>query len=226
MKSLHDISQHKHEPEQQCVEKLLSLGELSQEQKKELLDNATTIVEECRSRRDDAGTLEAFLLEFGLSNNEGVALMCLAESLLRIPDTDNIDKLIAEKISTGDWAAHKGQSPSVFVNASVWGLMLTGEVISDENNTEYESNQWLGKLVNRVSEPIVRKAMLQAMRIMGKQYVLGRNINEAIQRSKKHQQSHTRFSFDMLGEGARTHKDAERYYQSYRSAILAKIAER
>ena len=224
MKSLHDISQHKHEPEQQCVEKLLSLGELSQEQKKELLDNATTIVEECRSRRDDAGTLEAFLLEFGLSNNEGVALMCLAESLLRIPDTDNIDKLIAEKISTGDWAAHKGQSPSVFVNASVWGLMLTGEVISDENNTEYESNQWLGKLVNRVSEPIVRKAMLQAMRIMGKQYVLGRNINEAIQRSKKYQQSHTRFSFDMLGEGARTHKDAERYYQSYRSAILA-IAE-
>ena len=221
MKSLLDISRYKHEPEHQGVAKLLSSGKLRQAQTKELLENATAIVEECRSRSDDAGTLEAFLLEFGLSNKEGVALMCLAESLLRIPDTENIDKLIAEKISTGDWAAHKGQSPSAFVNASVWGLMLTGEIISDDNNAEYESNQWLGKLVNRVSEPIVRKAMLQAMRIMGKQYVLGRNIDEAIDRSRKYQQAHTRFSFDMLGEGARTHQDSERYYQSYRSAILA-----
>lgn len=224
MNLLKEISNLKHEPEQQCVERLLSAGKLNEQQKAELLDNATKIVKECRSRSDDAGTLEAFLLEFGLSNNEGVALMCLAESLLRIPDTENIDKLIAEKIATGDWASHKGQSASAFVNASVWGLMLTGEVITDENNTAYESNQWLGKLVNRVSEPIVRKAMLQAMRIMGKQYVLGRNINEAIEHSKKYEQNHTRFSFDMLGEGARTFEDAERYFQSYRSAITA-IAE-
>ncbi len=221
---LNEISKRKHEPEHECVERLLQAGKLNKQQKDELLGNASTIVEECRARSDDAGTLEAFLLEFGLSNNEGVALMCLAESLLRIPDAENIDKLIAEKIATGDWASHKGQSPSAFVNASVWGLMLTGEVISDESNAEYESNKWLGKLVNRVSEPIVRKAMLQAMRIMGKQYVLGRNINEAIERSKKYQQSHTRFSFDMLGEGARTFEDAERYFQSYRSAITA-IAE-
>ena len=221
---LQQISKLKHQPEQIAVDQLLEQGKLTTEQKTELLTNATAIVKICRSRSDDAGTLEAFLLEFGLSNKEGIALMCLAESLLRIPDSENIDRQIAEKISSGDWAAHKGQSQSMFVNASVWGLMLTGEIISNDDNSDYQSNKWLGKLVNRVSEPVVRKAMLQAMRIMGQQYVLGRNIKEAIERSKKYEQDHTRFSFDMLGEGARTLKDAKRYFQSYRSAILA-IAE-
>ena len=145
--------------------------------------------------------------------------MCLAESLLRVPDAETADDLIAEKILSGNWKEHSGQSDSLFVNASTWGLMLTGHVVSLESEITENTDNWLKKLVNRVSEPVVRLAVSQAMKIMGQQYVLGRDINEAIKRGRKENIEDTRFSFDMLGEGARTMKDAERYFNAYMKAI-------
>ena len=182
-------------------------------------------VERCRSNEIDAGTLDVFLKEFGLSNNEGVALMCLAEALLRVPDADTADRLIAEKIAAGDWRSHLGHSSSAFVNASVWGLMLTGRWVHlDDEITERTAN-WMDKLVANTSESVIRRAILQAMRILGRQFVLGRTIGEARRRGRSSYASGTRFSYDMLGEGARTAQDAERYFRSYADAIRA-IGER
>ncbi len=178
-------------------------------------------VERCRKQSDRAGTLDAFLQEFGLSNQEGIALMCLAESLLRVPDQATADRLIAEKIHEGDWAAHKGRSRSSFVNASVWGLMLTGKIVALEDEVTQDTNSWVRRLVSKVGEPVVRNAVQQSMRIMGGQFVLGRHIGEAIQRARKENTAGDRYAFDMLGEGARTMDDAVRYTESYAAAIDA-----
>ncbi len=145
--------------------------------------------------------------------------MCLAEALLRVPDADTADDLIAEKILSGDWAEHRGQSESLFVNASTWGLMLTGRVVTLDTEITETTDGWLKKLVSRVSEPVVRLAVSQAMKIMGQQYVLGRDIDEALGRGRRENVPGTRFSFDMLGEGARTMKDADSYFNAYLQAI-------
>ncbi len=178
-------------------------------------------VERCRSNEADAGSLDVFLKEFGLSNNEGVALMCLAEALLRVPDADTADRLIAEKIAAGDWRSHLGHSSSAFVNASVWGLMLTGRWVHLDDEITQRTATWMEKLVANTSESVIRRAILQAMRILGRQFVLGRTIGEAQRRGRSHYASGTRFSYDMLGEGARTARDAERFFKSYADAIRA-----
>ncbi len=201
------------------VEELLQSTALSQGQRAAICDRAVQFVEHCRSRSDEAGTLDAFLHEFGLSNREGIALMCLAEALLRVPDEDTADRLIAEKIQSGDWGAHKGKSPSGFVNASVWGLMLTGRIVRLDEDITGDTGSWMRQLVSSLGEPVVRQAVLQAMRIMGSQYVLGRSIDEALKKGVADNRPGTRFSFDMLGEGARTMTDAERYFQDYQAAI-------
>ena len=201
------------------VDKLIASSAVSESQREAVRSQAIRLVERCRSKSDKAGTLDAFLQEFGLSNNEGIALMCLAEALLRVPDEETADRLIAEKVHSGDWGSHKGKSTSWFVNASVWGLMLTGTIVRlDEEITENTAS-WVRRLVSSLGEPVVRQAVLQAMRIMGGQYVLGRTIEEGLKRGISGNRAGTRFSFDMLGEGARTMADAERYFEAYATAI-------
>ncbi len=180
---------------------------------------ARRLVEAIRKGRRPEGGLDAFLQEYALSTEEGVVLMCLAEALLRVPDGGTADRLIKDKITSGDWEKHLGRSSSTFVNASTWGLMLTGRVSKLSGDTPSESANVLRRLVKRSGEPVIRQAMLYAMRIMGQQFVLGRTIQEAMRRAKGDYAQGLRFSFDMLGEAARTMADADRYYDSYKNAI-------
>ncbi|MBC7906732.1 MAG: bifunctional proline dehydrogenase/L-glutamate gamma-semialdehyde dehydrogenase PutA [Rhodospirillaceae bacterium] len=180
--------------------------------------DAAQLVEGVR-RRKTGGDLDAFLHEFSLSSQEGVVLMCLAEALLRIPDADTADRLIRDKVGGADWARHLGRSDSVFVNASTWALMLTGRFM----RLETEPMGVLARLVTRTGEPVVREAMVQAVRIMGRQFVMGRTIAEALARARDHKAY--RHSFDMLGEAARTADDAKRYMHAYADAIAAIGAE-
>jgi len=214
-----DIREATHADEPVVIRQLLETSSLESERRQSVLAAAIGLVERCRSMSHKAGTLDAFLQEFGLSNNEGIALMCLAESLLRVPDEDTADRLIAEKVRSGDWASHKGKSGSRFVNASVWGLMLTGRVVTLDEEITGDTASWMKRLVSSFGEPVIRRAVLQAMRIMGGQYVLGRNIEEALQNGGKYDRPGTVYSFDMLGEGARTDKDARRYFDAYIAAI-------
>ena len=194
---------------------LMPLAMLRGEEKRQIDDLARRLVHAARADRKSEGGIDAFLTEYGLSTEEGVILMCLAESLLRIPDAATADDLIDDKISHGDWAKHLGQSASLFVNASTWGLLLTGRVIG------LKEHGAVGRLIGRTGEPVIRRAMRQAMRIMGDQFVLGRNIGEALSRARSAEDEGYRHSYDMLGEGARTMVDAERYFERYRSAIDA-----
>jgi RHH-type proline utilization regulon transcriptional repressor/proline dehydrogenase/delta 1-pyrroline-5-carboxylate dehydrogenase len=176
------------------------------------------LVEGARARRDERPFLDAFLQEFGLSNQEGIALMCIAEALLRIPDDVTADRLIAEKLSTGDWSAHSGQSESLFVNASTWGLMLTGGILDLDPSIKTDASGWMRKLTRKAGEPLVRLAVRRAMKIIGGEFVVGRSIEEALARSAREAEVGL-CSFDMLGEGARTLQDAARYLKSYQHAI-------
>ncbi len=185
---------------------------------------AIELVERARALGHHKGMMESFLQEFGLSNKEGLALMCLAEALLRVPDAQTKDRLIAEKIGEGDWAAHAGQSDSLLVNASTWGLMLTGKVIDTGVQMRKNPTGFFKRMVSRMGEPAVRAAMMQAMRIMGEQFVLGRSIDEALQRGA-HSKS-AMFSFDMLGEAACSEADGERYFKRYADAIARTGAAR
>jgi RHH-type transcriptional regulator, proline utilization regulon repressor / proline dehydrogenase / delta 1-pyrroline-5-carboxylate dehydrogenase len=184
---------------------------------------ARALVTRARSLKRRKGVMESFLEEFGLSNAEGLALMCLAEALLRVPDEETADKLIAEKISTGQWAEHLGKSDHWLVNAGTFGLMLTGRVVNLPEELKGEASEVLGRLIKHMGEPVVRAGAMQAMRILGEQFVLGRTIEAALKRGQGMVRAGlaTRYSFDMLGEGARTNEDAERYLVSYAAAIDA-----
>mgnify|MGYP003894218661 CR=1 FL=1 len=215
----HRIRANTHQDEHQAVTQLLHSNPLSSKAREQVLNDARSLVTDCRKDKNSSGTLDAFLLEFGLSNAEGVALMCLAEALLRVPDALTADRLIAEKIRGGNWGAHSGKSESLFVNASTWGLMLTGQLVSLDAEITENTDNWVRRLTASAGEPVIRAAVMQAMKIMGGQYVLGRNIKEGLKRGAKQNDAETRFSFDMLGEGARTESDAARYLQSYADAI-------
>ena len=210
-----------HADENQCVSELLAAPRPGEALREKILDTASQLVVKSREQRSKRGTLDAFLQQFGLSNKEGVALMCLAESLLRVPDADTADKLIAEKVHSGNWSSHRGQSDSLFVNASAWGLMLTGNIVELDPDITEKPSSWVKRMVSRMGEPMVRASMMQAMKIMGGQYVLGRTIKEALKRGPAENKPGTRFSFDMLGEGARTMADAQRYFDAYMMAIEA-----
>jgi RHH-type proline utilization regulon transcriptional repressor/proline dehydrogenase/delta 1-pyrroline-5-carboxylate dehydrogenase len=166
------------------------------------------------------GGLDAFLSQYALTTNEGVVLMCLAEALLRVPDADTADRLIRDKIEQANWQEHLGQSPSLFVNASTWALLLTGRVVQlGDAATDWTAI--FGRLIARSGEPLIRQAMTVAMRIMGGQFVLGRTIDEALEKGRPWTARGCRYSFDMLGEAAMTSADAERYLASYAAAIDA-----
>ena len=166
-----------------------------------------------------AGIVQGLLQEFALSSHEGVALMCLAEALLRIPDAATRDALIRDKISQGQWAQHLGQSPSLFVNAAAWGLLLTGKLTA--THSEQTLGNALTRLVGKGGEPLIRKGVDMAMRMMGEQFVTGETIGEALKNARPHEAQGFRYSYDMLGEAALTGDDAERYLASYESAIDA-----
>ncbi len=181
---------------------------------------AHRLVAHVRGKGPARGGIEAFLHEYALSTPEGVALMCLAEALLRIPDSDTIDRLIRDKITAADWQSHLGHSGSVFVNASTWALMLTGRMLRDDAGAGELSHAW-HRFVARSGEPVVRQAVLAAMRILGRQFVMGRTIDEALGRARAAEHHGYRHSYDMLGEAARTAQDAERYHAAYAQAIAA-----
>ncbi|MEZ5937222.1 MAG: bifunctional proline dehydrogenase/L-glutamate gamma-semialdehyde dehydrogenase PutA [Hyphomonadaceae bacterium] len=205
------------------VARMLAAPVLDEGERVAVQQRAREIILAARAQKGRSGLIETFLEEFGLSSPEGLALMCLAESLLRVPDPETADALIAEKIASGDWADHAGRSHSPMVNASTWGLMLTGRIVRPPEDAERDAGGFMSRMVREAGEPVIRAAMMQAMRIMGRQFVMGRSIKEAIERTMRMARRGDigGASFDMLGEGARTRADARRYFDSYASAIGA-----
>jgi RHH-type proline utilization regulon transcriptional repressor/proline dehydrogenase/delta 1-pyrroline-5-carboxylate dehydrogenase len=204
--------------ETSSVQSLMELATLTPDQALAIGDIARHLITKTRERAKATGGIEALLREYDLSSQEGVALMCLAEALLRIPDARTADRLIKDKLNNADWEKHLGQSHSLFVNASTWGLMLTGKLIAFEQPA---MSNVLNRLLARGSEPVIRLAIQEAMGIIGKQFVLGETIENAIKRSQDTANRDNLFSFDMLGEAALTKEDAQHYLQRYFHAIDA-----
>ena len=204
------------EDETDAVRARLADVPFSYAERRRVLDRARALVAGCRGRADERSLLDLFLQEFGLSNEEGIALMCISEALLRIPDDDTAEALIAEKMATANWAEHIGQSDSVFLNASTWALMLTGSVIGLGESITADVRGWINRLAGHLGESVARAAMSKAVRILGAEFVQGRTIEEALVRADE-----GLASFDMLGEGARTYPDAERHRDAYLHAIRA-----
>ena len=205
--------------EQALVNELKALADPGEAARGRIRDTAAELVAAVRKNKAREGGMDAFLQQYDLSSEEGVLLMCIAEALLRIPDADTADKLIADKITAARWKEHLGTSDSLFVNASTWGLMLTGQLLKVDEVIRINPAQMLAKIASRAGEPVVRTAMRQAMRIMGHQFVMGRTIKEALERSVSKRNRAYRYSFDMLGEAALTAADARRYFEAYYSAI-------
>ncbi|WP_314105690.1 bifunctional proline dehydrogenase/L-glutamate gamma-semialdehyde dehydrogenase PutA [uncultured Stenotrophomonas sp.] len=201
------------------VRELLAQARLPADEQAAVQATAADLVARVRVRAKDQGAIEAFMRQYDLGSEEGVLLMCVAEALLRIPDQDTADKLIRDKLGEADWKKHLGGSDSVLVNASTWGLMLTGHIVQINDATRSDVPGAFARLMGRVGEPVIRLAVRQAMKIMGHQFVMGRTIDEALSRSHKGDNASYRYSFDMLGEGALTMKDAKRYLEDYRRAI-------
>jgi RHH-type proline utilization regulon transcriptional repressor/proline dehydrogenase/delta 1-pyrroline-5-carboxylate dehydrogenase len=201
--------------ENEAVGRLVAATDLSVEERKSISARAAELVRAVRGSTDPR-LMEVFLSAYGLSTKEGVALMCLAEALLRVPDAETMDDLIADKIAPHDWSAHSGSSSSIFVNASTWALMLTGRVLEEGDGS---IERTLRGMVRRLGEPVIRKAVAAAMREMGEQFVLGRTIAEAVKRGSAMTRKGYLYSFDMLGEAARTEADALRYLKGYSDAI-------
>ncbi|MCC6470591.1 MAG: bifunctional proline dehydrogenase/L-glutamate gamma-semialdehyde dehydrogenase PutA, partial [Alphaproteobacteria bacterium] len=207
--------------ETQCVDELVRRATLPSDALDRIADRARNLVRAVRQRRQRQGGLDAFLHEYALSSREGIVLMCLAEALLRIPDADTADRLIRDKIGGADWERHVGRSDSLFVNASTWALMLTGRIVGPEPDAGADWTGVMKRMLARSGEPVIRAAVVQAMRIMGRQFVMGRSIGEALERAEQAERQGYRHSYDMLGEAARTAADAQRYMDSYRAAIDA-----
>ena len=206
-------------PEEQAVRRLAGIARLEAPLQTGVNERALQLVHAVRSTRASGGGLDALLREYHLASREGVVLMCLAEALLRIPDAPTADRLIADKISAGDWAEHLGDSDSLLVNASTWGLMLTGRLVELDERELGAPRAWFGRLASRIGEPVARAALRQAMRILGQQFVMGRTIEEALERAAGARERSYRYSFDMLGEAAVTERDAARYFDRYAEAI-------
>ena len=209
-------------PEPQALAPLLAAARLPPAQQQAVQARALALAQALRGRRSEggrAGLVQALLQQFALSSQEGVALMCLAEALLRIPDAATRDALIRDKVGTGDWARHLGQSPSLFVNAATWGLLLTGRLVA--THSESGLKDALRRLTVRGGEPLIRRGVDVAMRMMGEQFVTGETIEQALGNARRLEARGFRYSYDMLGEAALTAGDAQRYQQAYIDAIHA-----
>ena len=195
-----------------CVAELLELAAVD-DRPRRASGRALELAGRVRRAGGDQLGVEAFLHEYQLSTREGIMLMCLAEALLRIPDADTADRLIRDKLSAGEWSRHLGRSGSLLVNASTWGLMLTGRVVRANLEPDADPGAWLTRLLHRLGEPVLRQALLQAMRVLGRHFVLGQTIEQAIRRASEAERKGYRYSYDMLGEAARTAADAEDYHR-------------
>ncbi|MDJ0389058.1 trifunctional transcriptional regulator/proline dehydrogenase/L-glutamate gamma-semialdehyde dehydrogenase [Roseomonas sp. E05] len=205
-------------PEADCIARLLPAATLPPAQAEQAAATARRLVEALR-RKGTRGTVEGLMQEFSLSSQEGVALMCLAEALLRIPDAATRDALIRDKVGEGNWRAHLGHSSSLFVNAAAWGLVVTGRLVA--TSSEQGLSEALRRLIARCGEPVVRRGVDLAMRMMGEQFVTGQTIAEALARRRRMEAKGFRHSYDMLGEAALTAADAARYHAAYEAAIQA-----
>ncbi len=206
--------------ESTAVAKLVSLAELTDDAKARIAGRSRELISAIRTSHEKHGGIAAFMHEYDLSTHEGVVLMCMAEALLRIPDAATVDLLIRDKIGSFDWARHIPHSDHLFVNASNWALMLTGRVVNLEN-AGHDLGGTFKRLLARAGEPLIRQAMLAAMRLLGQQFIMGRSIDEALQNSRSAEQHGYRHSYDMLGEAARSMADARRYFVAYQQAIAA-----
>lgn len=209
-------------PETEAIPMLLEQARLPAELAQATHQLAYSIAEKLRNQKSAngrAGIVQGLLQEFSLSSQEGVALMCLAEALLRIPDKPTRDALIRDKISNGNWHSHLGRSPSMFVNAATWGLLFTGHLVSTHNEAKLSNS--LNRIIGKGGEPLIRKGVDMAMRLMGEQFVTGETIAEALANARKLEDKGFRYSYDMLGEAALTEADAQAYLLSYQQAIHA-----
>jgi len=208
--------------EETIVRRLLDEAAFDAAAEARIAARARDLVETIRAGRKIQGGIDIFLQEYDLSTEEGITLMCLAEALLRVPDAATADALIRDRIGGRDWTRHLGRSDSLFVNASTWALMLTGRVVDLGENARTDLDGFLDRLVARTGEPVIRTALTHAMHVVGRQFVMGETIDEALTRSQEDAAARIyRYSFDMLGEGARTADQAETYFRSYRAAIAA-----
>ncbi|MET0271508.1 MAG: bifunctional proline dehydrogenase/L-glutamate gamma-semialdehyde dehydrogenase PutA [Phenylobacterium sp.] len=210
------LDQDKFLDERRAVAAALAARPLAGDDREAVREEAEALVRAARRGARRQGVVESFLAEFSLSTREGLALMCLAEALLRTPDEETRDRLIAEKIASADWASHAGASDSLLVNASTWSLMLTGKLIDPDEEAGADLPGFIRRLAGRLGEPVIRRAVGAAVRIMGEQFVLGATIDKAIKRAAA---DGFVCSFDMLGEGARTDADADRYEAAYAAAV-------
>ena len=207
-------------PEPQAVAALIPAATLDRDQQVRARTIALDLARKVRETRRDAGGADALIQTFSLSSEEGIALMCLAEALLRIPDSDTADALIRDKIGRGDWRSHAGLSESLFVNAACWGLVVTGKLVGSPPDAGVLGRA-LSESLGRIGEPVIRAAMRAAMRFLGEQFVLGETIDAAIERARICEDRGFRYSYDMLGEAALTAADAQRYHEAYATALHA-----
>ena len=207
--------------ESRTLEALIPVAKLPPEANVHATATARALVEAVRARQQKHSGMQSFLTQYDLSSQEGVLLMCVAEALLRIPDAATADKLIKDKFAQGDWKKHLGESDSLLVNAGTWGMMLTGKLVAPTAESFADVGGWLTRLASKAGEPIVRTALRQGMKLMAEQFVMGRNIEDALKRATSNDQVKYRHSYDMLGEAAMTAHDAERYFIAYQDAIRA-----
>ncbi|RTR02402.1 bifunctional proline dehydrogenase/L-glutamate gamma-semialdehyde dehydrogenase PutA [Halomonas nitroreducens] len=213
------ISEHYVIDENAFVEELIKTLDANRQDFTRIADKTAELVREIREMDTAVDTIDELLQQYSLDTHEGLMLMCLAEAMLRIPDKATADALIEDKLGPADWKAHLGQSESWMVNASTWGLLMTGRVVTMDRPHEGKPSSFINKMVNRMGEPVIRRAMYEAMKVMGKQFVLGRDIDEALKRSRPLFDKGYTYSYDMLGEAARTRADAKRYFDDYARAI-------
>ena len=204
-----------------AVDHILPLAEVNVSARSRAWERARKLVLKIREDQAGNGAIDALLNEYSLSSEEGVVLMCLAEALLRVPDKHTQDELIRDKISQGQWSTHLGHSDSLFVNASSWALLITGAMVNYADSRQKDSFGLLKKTIGRLGEPVIRQSMNYAMKIMGDQFVMGETIGAATERAATKEQQGYVYSYDMLGEGARTMLDADKYFHAYQEAIAA-----
>ena len=211
-----NVREHQLAPESKIVNSLLEKSPLDSGQRDRIQSEATALVKLIRQRQSP-GVMSPFLVEYGLTTDEGIALMCLAEALLRVPDAATIDALISDKLVPADWGRHLGHSSSSLVNASTWALMLTGKILRDKEPDNIA--QTMRRVVKRLGEPVVRTAVTKAIALIADQFILGDGIETAQKRGQEYVEKGYRYSFDMLGESALTDSDARQYRASYAYAI-------
>jgi len=216
---LNDIDLEYLADEQATVKARIEAAGLDDKARTRIVEQARDFVRAIREAEEDIQGIDALMAEYDLSSEEGIVLMCLAEALLRVPDGETADKLIRDKLAKGHWDEHMGHSDSTFVNASTWGLMLTGRFVQLGSQTQAHPSSFLKGMVSRLGEPVLRVAMRHAMEIVGRQFVLGETIDQALKRSREPENRRYCYSYDMLGEAALTAADSKRFLDSYLNSI-------